>query len=67
MQECAKLKINGQQLTLPLMLPPLKKTQPTSPTASPNNFDKTHIQHALFQARIGLREGGIPIGAALVR
>lgn len=48
------------------MLPPPKPSQRTAATLSPDLFDKTHIQHAIFQARLGFNEGGVPIGAALV-
>lgn len=30
-------------------------------------FDREHMKHALAQAEIGFNEGGVPIGAALVR
>lgn len=33
---------------------------------APKTQDLVGIQHAIFQAKLGLSEGGIPIGAALV-
>jgi creatinine deaminase len=39
----------------------------TAPTTSPSEFDLTNIKHAIFQGELGLSEGGVPIGAALVR
>lgn len=39
----------------------------TAPASAPSAFDLEHIKHAVFQGELGLREGGVPIGAALVR
>lgn len=41
-------------------------TVKTAPSPSPSAFDVTNIKHAIFQAALGLSEGGVPIGAALV-
>jgi hypothetical protein len=49
------------------MLPSSKGSEPTLPTPAPSEFDLTHIRHAILQAKIGLSEGGVPIGAALAR
>ncbi|GJJ09155.1 hypothetical protein Clacol_003377 [Clathrus columnatus] len=40
--------------------------KPTPPSQNVADFDKQHMKHALAQAEIGFREGGVPIGAALV-
>lgn len=37
------------------------------PTANPTDFDLQNVRHAIFQAEQGLKEAGVPIGAALVR
>lgn len=37
-----------------------------SPTATPSNTDEHFLSHAIEQAKVGLREGGIPIGCVLV-
>ena len=39
----------------------------TAPTENPSDFDLVNVRHAVFQAEQGLREQGVPIGAALVR
>jgi len=39
----------------------------TAPTENPSQFDLANVRHAVFQAEQGLREQGVPIGAALVR
>ncbi|SCV71379.1 BQ2448_2967 [Microbotryum intermedium] len=39
----------------------------TAPTPNPKESDVRNIVHAIFQAELGLQEGGVPIGAALVR
>ncbi|KAF8522747.1 cytosine deaminase [Hysterangium stoloniferum] len=48
------------------MLSSTHTTSPTPPTLKASEFDQTHMRHAIFQAQIGLSEGGVPIGAALV-
>lgn len=48
------------------MLAP-KEVVKTPPTSSPSVFDLQNIRHAIFQAEQGLKEQGVPIGAALVR
>jgi len=39
----------------------------TAPTENPSQFDVDGMKHAFFQGQLGLSEGGVPIGAALVR
>ncbi|BGP42267.1 Cytosine deaminase [Rhodotorula kratochvilovae] len=48
------------------MLAP-KESVKTAPAENPSEFDLNNIRHAIFQAEQGLREKGVPIGAALVR
>lgn len=45
----------------------LDASNPTPPAKNPSQYDKTHMRHAILQAQIGLQEGGIPIGGALVK
>ncbi|KAK4052475.1 cytosine deaminase [Microbotryomycetes sp. JL201] len=39
----------------------------SEPTKEPLESDLRNIAHAIFQGELGLSEGGVPIGAALVR
>lgn len=39
----------------------------TVPIAHASDFDLNGIKHAVLQGELGLKEGGVPIGAALVR
>lgn len=48
------------------MLLPQQPVTPTAPVASPRQADLDRIAHAIEQARLGLSEGGVPIGACLV-
>ncbi|KAI5481470.1 cytosine deaminase [Pseudohyphozyma bogoriensis] len=48
-----------------MMVPP--GSWKTPPTPNPSQFDQDNVKHAVWQAARGLAEGGIPIGAALVR
>jgi hypothetical protein len=48
------------------MLAPKVPVQ-TPPTASPSQFDISGMAHAFAEAATGLSEGGVPIGAALIR
>lgn len=48
------------------MLTSASSSYATAPTENPTSFDKQNMKHALFQAQAGLREGGVPIGGALV-
>lgn len=38
----------------------------TPPAVNPRPFDVDNMRHALLQGQLGLREGGVPIGSALV-
>lgn len=51
---------------LPKMLQP-ETVVKTAPASSPSQFDLDGMKHAFFQGQLGLQEGGVPIGAALVR
>jgi creatinine deaminase len=39
----------------------------TAPCENPSQFDLDGMKHAFFQGQLGLQEGGVPIGAALVK
>lgn len=49
------------------MLTPSNGVKATPPATNPSEFDLQNIRHAIFQAEQGLKEAGVPIGAALVR
>ena len=49
------------------MLLPATDLIATPPTKEPSAKDLESMEIALRQARLGLEEGGIPIGGALVR
>lgn len=49
------------------MLTPSNGVKATPPATNPSEFDRQNIRHAIFQAEQGLKEAGVPIGAALVR
>ncbi|KZS93397.1 cytidine deaminase-like protein [Sistotremastrum niveocremeum HHB9708] len=46
---------------------PLVPVAPTPPTTNPSSFDVKFISQAVRQAELGAEEGGIPIGAALIK
>lgn len=60
------LLLPSQPHALLAMLAP-KEVVKTAPAQNPTEFDLANIRHAIFQAEQGLREKGVPIGAALVR
>ncbi|KDE02555.1 hypothetical protein MVLG_06890 [Microbotryum lychnidis-dioicae p1A1 Lamole] len=61
-----RLTAPHQPLQLKTMLVPSNPIK-TAPTRNPKESDVRNMLHAIYQAELGLQEGGVPIGAALVR